>query len=321
MKAAVRHSFGPPEVITIEEVDRPVPGDDGILVRVRASSVNKADWYELTGTPMVARFEMGLRRPKTPRLGSDYAGTVEEVGKDVTDFSPGDEVYGGIGGAFAEYVVVKKSIARKPATLTFEEAAAVPTAAVTALQGLRDHGGLKPGQNVLVNGASGGVGTFAVQIAKANGAEVTAVCSTRNVQMVQALGADHVIDYTREDFTKSGHLYDLMLDVAGSRKWSEVRRVLVPEATDVIVGAPSGGRLLGPLTFIVRTRLGSMTTNRKTAFFIARYDRSDFEILTEMIESGQVHPVVDRRNQLSEIADALGHMGEGHSRAKTVIVI
>lgn len=321
MKAAVRHSFGPPEVISIKDVDRPDPGADGILVRVRASSVNKADWYELTGTPLVGRFAMGLTKPKNPRLGSDYAGTVEEVGEDVTGFSPGDEVYGGVGGAFAEYVVVKKSIARKPANITFEEATAMPMAALTALQGLRDHGRLQPGQKVLVNGASGGVGTFAVQIAKGLGAEVTAVCSSRNVEMVRQLGADHVIDYTREDFTGSGQLHDLMLDVAGSRKWSEVKRVLAPEATDVIVGARSGGRIMGPLGFIVGTRLRSITTSRKTAFFIARYNRSDFETLTDMVESGQVTPVVERTYPLHEVADALRHMGEGHSQAKTVITI
>ena len=220
MKAIVRDKFGPPDILQLEEVEQPEFADDGVLVRVRASSVNRLDWYDLTGTPWVARPMTGLRRPKSRLIGVDFAGTVAAVGKDVTDLQPGDDVFGGRSGnsgAFAEYVCAQKGIARKPANLTFEEAAAVPMAALTALQGLRDHGQLQPGQKVLVNGASGGVGTFAVQIAKALGAEVTAVCSTRNVEQARSLGADHVIDYTSEDFTRSGRRYDVILDVAGSR--------------------------------------------------------------------------------------------------------
>jgi len=321
MKAAVRHSFGPPEAISIEDVERPNPGPDGILVRVSAASVNTYDWYELTGTPLVGRFATGITKPKTTGLGNDYAGTVEEVGEHVTEYSPGDEVYGGAPGAFAEYVVVGTSITPKPANLTLEEAAAIPMAGLTALQGLRDHGRLQPGQKVLVNGASGGVGTFAVQIAKALGAEVTAVCSTRNVDMVRRLGADHVIDYTREDFTRIGRLHDMLLDVAGSRRWSEVKRVLAPGGIDVLVGTRSGGRILGPIGFIARTRLGSIASNRTTAFFVARSTIADLETLTQMIESGQVTPIIERTYPLHEVADALRHMGEGHSRAKTVITI
>ena len=230
MKAAVRDRFGSPDVVELRDIEKPAPADDEVLVRVRAASVNPADWYEVTGRPYVGRTQMGLLKPKSNRLGVDYAGTVEAVGGNVTEFRPGDEVFGGRSGAFAEYVCVRedRAIVPKPANLTFEEAAAVPVAALTALQGLRDKGQVQPGQKVLINGASGGVGTFAVQIAKALGAEVTGVCSTPNVDIARSLGADHVIDYTREDFTRSDERYDLMLDIAGSRSWSECRRVLDP---------------------------------------------------------------------------------------------
>ncbi len=231
MKAAVRERFGSPEaVVEIREIEKPVPADDEVLVRVRAASLNMADWYDVTGRPYVGRVQMGLRKPKSERLGVDYAGTVEAVGKDVTQFRPGDDVFGGRNGAYAEYVCARedRAIVPKPADVSFEEAAAVPVAALTALQGLRDRGQLEPGQKVLINGASGGVGTYAVQIAKALGGEVTAVCSTGNVEIARSLGADHVIDYTREDFTRSDRRYDLMLDVAGSRSWSACKRVLNP---------------------------------------------------------------------------------------------
>jgi NADPH:quinone reductase-like Zn-dependent oxidoreductase len=231
MKAIVRDKYGPPDEVELQEVEKPEVTEDGLLVRVRAASVNRVDWYDVTGTPWIARPMTGLRGPKSRFTGRDFAGTVEAVGKDVTDLRPGDEVFGGKkgGGSFAEYVGVPTDVARKPAGLTFEEAAAVPVAALTALQGLRDHGQLQPGQKVLVNGASGGVGTFAVQIAKALGAEVTGVCSTRNVEQARSLGADHVIDYTGEDFTRTGQRYDLILDIAGSKSWSQCRRVPEPE--------------------------------------------------------------------------------------------
>ena len=258
MKAAVRDTYGSPDVVELREIDKPVPTDDEVLVRVRAASLNLADWYEVTGRPYVGRTQMGLRKPKSNRLGVDYAGTVEAVGGNVTEFRPGDEVFGGRNGAYAEYVCARadRAIVPKPANVTFEEAAAVPVAAITALQGLRDKGQLRPGQKVLINGASGGVGTFAVQIAKALGAEVTAVCSTANVDIARSLGADHVVDYTQEDFTRSDRRYDLLLDVAGSRSWSEYKRVLEPQATLVIVGGPKTNRLLGPLGHMVGVRAG-----------------------------------------------------------------
>src|SRR5215212_158753 len=270
MKAIVGEKYGAPDVLELQEVEKPEPPDDGVLVRVRAASVNRVDWYGMTGTPLVARPMTGLRRPKSPLIGVDFAGRVEAVGKDVTDLKPGDDVFGGRSGntgSFAEYVCAQKGIARKPANLTFEEAAAVPVAALTALQGLRDHGQLQPGQKVLVNGASGGVGTFAVQVAKALGAEVTAVCSTRNVEQARALGADRVIDYAREDFTRAGERYDVILDIAGSKPWSRCRRVMNPHATLVIIGGPKG-RLMGPLGHIGRTKLAAWRGSQKAVFFV-----------------------------------------------------
>src|SRR3989454_7552430 len=321
MKAIVRDKFGPPDILQLQEVEQPELADDGVLVRVRASSVNRLDWYDVTGTPWVARLMTGLRRPKSRLIGVDFAGTVEAVGKDVTDLQPGDDVFGGRSGnsgSFAEYVCAQKGIARKPANLTFEEAAAVPVAALTALQGLRDHGQLQPGLKVLVNGASGGVGTFAVQIAKALGAEVTAVCSTRNVEQARSLGADQVIDYTSEDFTRSGRRYDVILDVAGSRSWSQCRRVLNPRATLVIVGGPKR-RLMGPLGHIAKVRLAALRGSQKAVFFVAKWNKPDMDVLRELLASGNVKPVVERRYELGEVADALRFMGEGHAQGKIVI--
>ncbi len=323
MKAAILDRYGPPDVVELREIDRPAPADDEVLVRVRAASVNPADWYGMTGTPYVGRAEMGLRKPKSNRLGTDFAGTVEAVGKDVTQFRPGDEVFGGRNGAFAEYVCARadRGVALKPANVTFEEAAAVPIAALTALQGLRDKGQIQPGQKVLINGASGGVGTFAVQIAKSFGAEVTGVCSTRNVEIVRSLGADHVIDYNREDFTRSDERYHLLFDVAGSRSWSECKRVLDPHATLVIVGAPKGNRVIGPLGHIVKLRLASVPGSQKAVFFIAKFNKADMVILRELLEAGKVTPVIDRRYELSDIADAFRYLGEGHAQGKLVITI
>jgi NADPH:quinone reductase-like Zn-dependent oxidoreductase len=319
MQAIVRPRYGQPEVLELREVAKPELVDDGVLVRVRASSVNAGDWYGLTGTPYLARARLGLRRPKSELLGSDFAGTVEAAGKDVPQFRPGDEVFGGRSGAFAEYVCVRGGIAPKPANLTFEEAAAVPVAALTALQALRDHGKLRAGQHVLVNGASGGVGTFAVQIAKALGAEVTAVCSTRNVEQARSLGADLVVDYTRDDFTRSGARADLMIDVAGSRSWSECRRALAPNATLVIVGGPKGNPVVGPLGRIARLRVASLRGSQKAVFFIAKFNKPDMATLRDLVEAGSVRPVVERRYALSETAAALRAMGEGHLRGKLVI--
>jgi NADPH:quinone reductase-like Zn-dependent oxidoreductase len=323
MKAAVRDRYGSPDVVEVREIDKPVPADDEVLVRVHAASLNLADWYEVTGRPYVGRAQMGLRKPKSERLGVDYAGMVEAIGRDVTEFRPGDEVFGGRNGAYADYVCARedRAIVRKPASVTFEEAAAVPIAAITALQGLRDKGQLQPGQKVLINGASGGVGTFTVQIAKALGAEVTAVCSPGNVDLVRSLGADHVIDYTREDFTRSDQRYDLMLDIAGSRSWSECRRVLTRQATLVIVGGPRANRVFGPLGHVVKTWLAGLLSSRKVVFFIAKFNKADMLVLQELLEARKVTSVIDRRYELSEIADALRYIGEGHARAKIVLTV
>jgi NADPH:quinone reductase-like Zn-dependent oxidoreductase len=323
MKAIVYDKYTKPELLELQEVDKPDPADDEVLVRIRAASVNPADRYMLTGTPYVARVESGLFKPKTNRLGVDFAGKVEAVGEKVTQFQPGDEVFGGRTGAFAEYVCVRESraVVPKPANVTFEEAAAVAVAALTALQGLRDKGQFQPGQKVLINGASGGVGTFAVQIAKAFEADVTGVCSTRNVELVRSLGADQVVDYTKEDFTQSDQRYDLMLDIAGSRSWSECKRVLNPQARLVVVGAPKGTRLLGPLSHIVRLRLAAVGSSQKVVFFVAKVNKSDLEIVRELLEAGKVKPVIDRQYALGEIAEALSYVGAGHARAKVVITV
>ncbi len=323
MKAVVRDRYGSPEILELREIDNPVVTDDGVLVRVRAASINPADWYTCSGTPYVGRIETGPFKPKSNRLGIDYAGTVEAVGRAVTQFQPGDEVFGGRDGAFAEYVCARadRAVVLKPANLTFEQAAAVPVAAITALQGLRDKGQLQPGEKVLINGASGGVGTFAVQIAKALGAEVTGVCSTRNVELVRSLGADHVVDYSKEDFTRSAQRYDLMLDIAGSKSWRACRRVLKPQAILVIVGAPKGNRLMGPLSHVVRLRLASLRSSRKVVFFIAKLKKEDMMTLRELLEAGKVTPVIDKSFEFGQIADAFGYMGEGHARAKVVVSI
>jgi NADPH:quinone reductase-like Zn-dependent oxidoreductase len=321
MKAIVRSAYGPPDRLELREVEQPEVADDGVLVRVRATSVNRGDWYGLTGRPYVVRPMMGLLKPRSQLMGGDFAGTAEAVGKDVTDIAPGDEVFGGRDGAFAEYVCSRNGVARKPANLSFEEAAAVPVAALTALQGLRDKGRLEPGQKVLINGASGGVGTFAVQIAKALGADVTAVCSARNVEQAKSLGADRVVDYTREDFTRSGTRYDIVFDVAGSRSWSEVRRVLEPHGTLVMVGAPEGDRWLGPVSHLAKVRLASLRSDPKAVFFIAKFNKPDMDVLRELVESRKVKPAIERRYELSEIADALRYMGEGHAQGKLVITV
>jgi NADPH:quinone reductase-like Zn-dependent oxidoreductase len=319
MKAIVRDTYGSPDVLSLGEVEKPDLMDDGVLVRVHAASVARGDWYALTGI-YIGRGEMGLRKPKSRLLGGDFAGTVEAVGRDVTDVQPGDEVFGGRSGALAEYVCARaRSVARKPARLTFEEAAAVPTSALTALQGLRDRGQLQPGQNVLINGASGGVGTFAVQIAKALGAQVTAVCSTRNVDLMRSLGADHVVDYTREDFTRGTERYDVLFDNAGSKPWRACKRVLKQHAIVVLVGGQMGSRMFGPLGHVIKMRVASVFSSRKAGFFIAKFNKADMEVLRELLEDGKVTPVIDRRYELNHIADAFRYLGEGHTQGKVVI--
>ena len=322
MKAIVYRRFGQPDVLEIEEIDKPAVPDDGVLVRVQVVSVNPVDWYPMTGTPYVARIEFGLLKPKDGRPGVDFAGTVESVGKDVTRFKPGDEVFGGKSGALAEYVCVAegRAIATKPSNLTFEEAASLPVAGVTALQGLRDKGRIRAGQKVLINGASGGVGTFAVQIAKAFGAEVTGVCSPRNVDLVRSIGADYVIDYTKEDFTRGATRYDLMLDIAGSKSWSECKRVLAPDASFVVVGGAKKGALLGPLSHALRVRLSARgTTQNVVWFFLANLTQQDLLVLKEMAEQGKLKPVIDRRFAFSETREALRYLGTGHARGKVVV--
>lgn len=320
MKAVVRERYGL-DALRIGEIEAPDVTDDGVLVRVHASSVNRAEWYGARGVPYFGRPATGLVRPRQSGLGVDFAGTVEAVGEDVEHVQPGDEVFGGKTGAFAEYVCVREAVVPKPANLSFQEAAAVPTAALTALQGLRDEAGVQPGQRVLVNGASGGVGIFAVQIAKALGAEVTAVCSTRNVDQSWTLGADRVIDYTREDFTRDGQRHDVILDVAGSRPWSHLRRALTRDGVLIQVGAPMGGPVLGPLRRIVATKAAALPSRRRARFFIARFNRPDMEVLRQLIEDGEVRPVVERAYPMEEAADALRHVGEGHARAKVVLTI
>jgi NADPH:quinone reductase-like Zn-dependent oxidoreductase len=324
MTAIVRRRWGRPrDVIELADVPRPELADDEVLVRVRATSINRSDYYALGGVAVLMRPMIGgFLRPKSERIGGDFAGIAEAIGKGVTDVQPGEEVFGARTGAFAQYVAVKTAVGRKPANLSFEEAAAVPIAALTALQALRDHGGLQAGQRVLVNGGSGGVGTFTVQLAKALGADhVTAVCSARNVEQARSLGADRVIDYTREDYTRSGERYDLIVDVAGSRSWRKNRRLLTPDGTLVLAGAPTGNRLTGPMGRLARLWLASRLGRQKLVFFICKPNRPDLAVVRELIEAGKVHPAVDRVYPLAEIGAALETMGEGHVRGKLVVRI
>jgi NADPH:quinone reductase-like Zn-dependent oxidoreductase len=321
MKAFVQEAYGSPDVLVLRDVEKPTPDDDQVLVRVRAASVNPADWHHVTGTPYLVRLSDGLRRPKQAQPGTDMAGEVEAVGRNVTRFRPGDEVFGMRSGAFAEYVAVRADrIVRKPANVTFEEAGSVPVAALTALQGLRDKGGLQPGHQVLIIGASGGVGTFAVQIAKALGAEVTAVCSTRNVDMVAALGADQVVDYTREDFVHSGRKYDVVLDGAGNRSIADRRRVLKPTGTLVIVGGPKTNRWTGPVGPLVAAIVRSRFGGPRATGMLAKNNVADLETLRDLLESKQVTPVVERTYPLEDLPEAMAYLGQGHARGKIVIV-
>jgi len=321
MKAVIYCEYGSPAVLRFESVEKPVPRDSQVLVRVRAAALNPLDWHFMRGTPYIARLGIGLRKPAEIRLGVDFAGVVEAVGRSVTRFKPGDEVFGGRTGAFAEYVTVSENgVVAKPARLTFEQAAAVPVAALTALQGLRDIGRLQPGQKVLVNGASGGVGTFAVQIAKSFGAHVTGVCSTRNVELVTSIGADRVIDYTRQNFTEGAEPYDLILDNVGNHALRDVRRVLAPAGTYVMIGGPSG-RWIAPMTRVLSVMVQSRFVSQELRFFISQLNRDDLEALRLLMESGKVTPVIDRTYPFVEIAAAMAYLEEGHARGKVVITM
>jgi NADPH:quinone reductase-like Zn-dependent oxidoreductase len=324
MKAILHCEYGGPEVLTLADVEKPIPTDNQILVRVRAASLNPLD-LTIRG-PLLLRPLFGMRKPKDSRLGVDYAGVVEVVGKNVTQFKPGDEVFGGKNGALVQYVCVlaDRSVVLKPANMTFEQAASVPVAAITALQGLRDKGKIQAGQKVLVNGASGGVGTFAVQIAKSFGTEVTGVCSTRNVDLVRSIGADHVIDYTKEDFTKADQRYDLIFDLVGNHSFSERRRVLNQNGICVMAGIGGAGwhdgmamRSAGELNAYV----GSRFVSQKFIAYIAQFNKKDMMVLADLMQSGKMTPVIDKTYKLSETADALRYLEQGHARGKVVVTV
>ncbi len=322
MKAIVYHHYGPPDVLEWAEIEKPAAGNNEVLVRVRAASANPLDWHFLRGTPYFVRAQAGLRRPKIIRLGVDLAGQVEAVGKNVTQFQPGDEVFGASRGAFAEYVCASAdALALKPVNLTFEQAAAVPVAGFTAMQGLRDKGRIQPAQKILINGAAGGVGTFAVQIAKSFGADVTGVCSTRNVELVRSIGADQVIDYTQEDFTRSGQRYALIFDSVGNQPLSACRRALTPAGTLVLVGGPDKGRWLGPMTRMLKAAVLSRFVSQNLVPLLAHFRKDDLVVMRELLEAGKVTPVIDRCYPLREVPEAIRYLEEGHARGKVIITM
>jgi NADPH:quinone reductase-like Zn-dependent oxidoreductase len=327
MRAIVQNRYGSPgDVLGLQDIDTPVVKDDEVLIRVHATSVNPADWHFMRGEPYIMRPQAGLRQPKVTVLGCDVAGQVEAVSENVTAFQPGDGVFGSTFsrgfGTFAEYVCVSQDLlAVKPANLSFEQAAAVPLAALTALQGLRDHGRIEPGHKVLIVGASGGVGTFAVQIAKHFGAEVTGVCSTRNGDMVRSIGGDHVIDYTHEDFTQSGRRYDLMFQLAGTSSPSACRRALTAKGTLVVSSGESDGRVIGPVDRVIKALLLSPFVSQKLGSFTVEPNKEDLQFLKELIEAGNLTPIIDRTYSLTEIPEAVRYLEEGHARGKVVITV
>ncbi len=322
MKAAIYTKYGPPDVVQIKDIEKPVPRDNEVLIRVRATSVNPLDWHFMRGEPYIVRAMSGLRKPKITQLGVDVAGQVEAVGRSVTQFKPGDEVFGACRGAFAEYgCTPESSLAIKPRNLTFEQAGAASVAGRTALQGLRDKGQIQVGRKVLVNGAAGGVGTFVVQIAKSFGAHVTGVCSTRNLDMVRSIGADRAIDYTQEDFAKSGQRYDIFFDCFANHSLSACRRVLSPKGIYIAVGGPSGPWMIGLLGRAVTGPVLSGLTSQKFVTFMAKSSQEDLRILGELMGAGKVTPVIDRRYRLSEVPDAIRYLEEGHARGKVVSTV
>ena len=326
MKAVVYEGHGPPEILRYEEIDRPTPGEEEVLIKVRAAAINPLDWKIMKGGPLLVRLLLGMGKPKVRRPGVDVAGEVEAAGRHVTQFRAGDAVFGTCAGAFAEYTTsgsapgLKSALVRKPENVTFEQAAAVPIAGLTALQGLRDHGRIQAGQKVLINGAAGGVGTFAVQIAKALGAQVTGVCSTRNLEMVRSIGADRAIDYTQEDFTAGGERYDLILDCVGNHSFAASRRVLKDGGRLVAVGAPSDTPMLRMAADLIGGLVVSRFVSRKMVFFIAKGKQTDLDTLGELMASGKVRPVIDRCYKLSEAAEAFRYMEAEHARGKVIVV-
>jgi NADPH:quinone reductase-like Zn-dependent oxidoreductase len=325
VKAIVYRQYGSPDVLHLEEIAKPSPADNEVLIKVRAAAVNPYDWHFMRGLPYLVRIIAGLREPKVTRLGFDVAGEVEAVGKNVTQFKPGDVVFGACAGAhagaFAEYACAPESaLATKPANVTFEQAAAVPLAAFTALQGLRDKGHIQPGQKVLVNGAAGGVGSFAVQIARSFGAEVTGVCSTRNVEMVRSIGADRVIDYTREDFTRSDQRYDLFLDTIGNHSLTACRRVLNPNGILVMAGGKSGRWKVGLLRGL-RAKVLSGLSSRKLVGLFTKGSKEDLTFLRGLLEAGKITPVIDRSYKLNEVPEAIRYLEDGHARGKVLITL
>jgi NADPH:quinone reductase-like Zn-dependent oxidoreductase len=322
MKAAVRRCYGSPDVIEIADIAKPMPKADEVLVKVHAASVNPLDWHYMRGSPYLMRLISGLGKPDDVRMGVDFAGIVESVGADVSNFKPGDEVFGGRDGAFAEYVTVRESraLALKPANMSFEQAASVGIAGLTALQALRDKGKLDSGQRVLINGASGGVGTFAVQIAKSFGAEVTAVCSTRNVELVRSIGADHVFDYKKENYTKSGEQYDLIIDNVGNHGLLANRGVLKPDGTLVMIGGAKGN-WIAPLMGPIKALLLSPFVEQELALILAEFSQADLNILGALMQDGQLSPVIDRTYSLNEVPQAIAYSEEGHARGKIIISV
>jgi NADPH:quinone reductase-like Zn-dependent oxidoreductase len=324
MKAIAQDRYGPPEVLELRDVAKPAPGDSEVLVRVHAAAVNALDWHYMRGDPYLARLSIGLRAPKVSIRGRDFAGRVEALGRGVDRFRVGDEVFGEADGAFAEYVSAPDgAVDPKPANLTFEQAAAVPLAGSTALMGLRDVVRVQHGQRVLINGASGGVGTFAVQIARSLGAEVTGVCSARNADLVRSIGADHVIDYASEDFTRNGQRYDVVFDLVGNRSLTDCRRALTPEGTLLLSGGgvSEGGSFLGPLALMIRARLLSRFVRHRLLSVTEKPSRENLAALRDLVESGAVTPVIDRTYPLSDVPEAIRYLEVDHARAKVVITV
>lgn len=323
MKAVVHRCYGSADVLKLENIEKPIPAANEVLVKVKAASVNPLDWHYMRGSPYIMRLiGSGLGAPKNPRLGVDFAGTVEAVGSSVRQFKPGDEVFGGGNGAFGEYVMIAEDqgIVLKPENISFEQAASVPIAAITALQALRDEGQIMPGQKVLINGASGGVGTFAVQIAKSYGAEVTGICSGRNAEMVKSLGADYVINYKQEDYTQGSEKYDLIIDMIGNHSLSQNRKVMTPHGKFIIIGGAKGN-WLAPLMRPISAMMYSPFVDQEFYMFIAQIRKQDLSVLGELMKSGEITPVIDRSYPLNEVQDAIRYSEQGHARGKIIITM